>query len=84
LAFYCPPDRTRQLIAELAHDDAGRVAFLTEVQQLALARYGTDALRGRFYQTGILSEKITVTTSPKDLSEQAKSWRQTILNRVEP
>lgn len=84
LAFYCPPDRTRQLIAELARDDAGRVAFLTEVQRVALARYGTDALPGRFCQTGILSEKITALASAKDLSEQARSWRQTILNRVEP
>lgn len=83
LAFYCAPERTRRLMAELARDDAGRVAFLTEVQQVALARYGTDALPRRFRQTGILAAKIADAALSQNLSVQARVWRRMILDRLE-
>lgn len=81
LAFYCPPARTRALIEAMKGDDANRVAFLTEVQQIALARYGTDALPGRFRQAGILDGGRTAAL-PEELSERARAWRRSILERV--
>lgn len=82
LAFYCPPENMRGLIAAMARDDAGRIAFLTEVQQIALARYSTDALPGRFRQTGIFQDNTSATELPDGLSRAALDWRQGILDQV--
>ncbi len=82
LAFYCPPDSTRSLIAALAADDPGRLGFLTEVQQIALARYGTDALPRRFWHTGLLDAAMMEAPMADELSEKARAWRRSILDRV--
>lgn len=81
LAFYVPPGRTRELAKALADDDAGRIAFLEEVQAIALDRYSSDTIRSRFASTGVFGPE-SVDRPVVELTAGAIRWRNEIISQV--
>ncbi len=47
LPFYLPPSGVLPALRALASDDAARLAHLNEIQQIAIATYGTDVIAHR-------------------------------------
>lgn len=78
LAFYAEPGGVHPLIDRLRADDAGRIAFLKEVQSIALARFSSGVIRARLSETGLFPEGEA--GPAEGLSPQARAWRQRILD----
>lgn len=53
LPLYATPDRVEGLVRALARDDAGRIAWLREVQAIAAARYASPVIARRLAGTGL-------------------------------
>lgn len=78
LAFYAEPAGVHDLIDRLALKDAGRTAFLQEVQSIALARFSSAVIEARLSETGLFAGAAAGPAAC--LSPQAGAWRQQILN----
>lgn len=77
LAFYCLPGQVPELVGLLASDDAGRVAFLKEVQNIACFRHGQSNIDRHLAETGLWSNEST--HPALSLSPAARQWRSEIL-----
>ena len=81
LAFYPSPRAVRPLIEALARDNAGRVAFLRKVQEIAVARFSSAAVVQRLAVTGLFPggpAAAEVTLPPEMVA-----WRDNILAEAE-
>jgi glycosyltransferase involved in cell wall biosynthesis len=53
MPLYCEPDQVADLVRRLARDDGGRIAYLTEVQQIAVERFSSRAIGRRLAHAGL-------------------------------
>lgn len=81
LAFYPSPRAVRPLIEALARDDAGRVAFLREVQEIAVARFSSQAVIQRLAVTGLFEHGPAA--AEIELSPEMLTWRDGIVAKAE-
>lgn len=77
LAFYVAPANVAGLVRALATEDTGRVAFLTEVQQVVRARHEAAGIGTRLHGTGL--DLPATDRAETGLSDSAKAWRRNIL-----
>ena len=80
LAFYAEPAQVRPLIDALARDDAARIRFLREVQAIALDRFSSRMIEGRFAGAGLFAEADTAGAA--SLSPASREWRARLMAGV--
>ncbi len=80
LPLYCEPHQVADLVWSLSRDDAARVAWLTELQQIATARYSSRAIARRLAHTGLVtgSEDARV-PADSTLSAASRDYRAGLL-----
>ncbi|MCQ0970140.1 glycosyltransferase [Paracoccus sp. TK19116] len=81
LAFYSSPAAVHTMIAAMARDDDARQAFLRDVQQVAIARFSSDAIVRRFAETGLF-ESVTH-DAERQLLPKSLVWREMIIRTAE-
>lgn len=70
LAIYADPDQVEGIVRSLAADDEARVAYLKEVQKVAVARYSSAAIARRVADTALnieASEEASLKLSLRSL-----------------
>ena len=81
LVFVCEPRDVAAVVERLAHDAVARVAFLKEVQQVALARYGAEVIAKRLEGCGLQFALTDDDKRAEGISEVSRRYRSTILRR---
>jgi glycosyltransferase involved in cell wall biosynthesis len=80
LPLYCEPNQVASVISRLSFDDFGRVAYLTEVQQIAKEKYANSAVARRLASTGLKMELDKANESAvRSLSVASSNYRASLL-----
>lgn len=73
LPIYASPGQVEGIVRMLGANDAARVAYLAEVQKIAMARYSSPAIAGRMVGTGLNIQGETMAIP--ELSFEAMNFR---------
>lgn len=79
LAIICEPKDVQRVVRRLAEHPEARVAYLKEVQRLAIARYGADVIAQRLVNTD-LGIARSLSERPYNLSKSSQMFRSMILS----
>ena len=75
LPLYCEPHQVADLVRRLTRDDAARVAWLTEVQQIAVARFSSRVIARRLAPTGLPGLAEASADAGLSLSSGSRDYR---------
>lgn len=80
--LYCEPAQVAALVRLLAQDDAGRQAYLAEVQRIAAMRHAPQQIAARIAATGLLAAPPIADQTPA-LAPAIRAWRADLLARLQ-
>lgn len=80
LPIYCRPEDVEGVVRRLACDDIGRRQYLEEVQNIAIERYSSAALRRRMAEAGLPTAAQADASAPLALSPASLGYRHTMMN----
>lgn len=81
LVLACDPIDVRGIIERLAADTHGRVAYLEDVQRIALARYGAEVIATRLQGCGVNLPARHDNVQEAGLSADSRLFRSSVLQR---
>lgn len=79
LALYATPREVADLVRRIARDDEGRVAYLSEVQQIVRQQHAPDQIGHRLAAVAGISSSEGGPAPVPELSAHARAWRQSVL-----
>lgn len=79
LPLYCEPLEVADLVRKLAQEDAARIAYLTEVQQIAVKRYSSRVIARRLAHVGLPGLAEAAVDTDLSLSEKSLHYRRKVM-----
>lgn len=79
LPLYCEPLEVADLVRKLAQDDVARIAYLTEVQQIAVKRYASQVIARRLAHVDLPGLAIAAVATGLSLSAKSLHYRNKVM-----